>query len=170
MTEREVDIETVLWEFGELPRRPDGRIDYSHSDKAPVVTCFVKCGDRILLLKRSDKVRTYRGKWCTVAGYIDEPKPVRAKALEELHEELGISEADVSSVVIGRSYEFFDPEARKTWIVHPVLVQVNRQPQIQLDWEHTEFNWIFPGEISSYETVPKLAESLSRVLSPRPAI
>ncbi|MGH7836060.1 MAG: NUDIX domain-containing protein [Candidatus Binatia bacterium] len=165
MTEHEVDVESLLREFAELPRRPDGRIDYSHSDKAPVVTCFVKYGDRILLLKRSDEVRAYRRKWCTVAGYIDEPKPVRAKALEELDEELGISEADVTSMVIGDAYEFVDPEARKTWIVHPVLVQVNRQPQIHLDWEHTELNWILPDEISSYETVPKLEESLRRVLS-----
>jgi hypothetical protein len=51
-----------------------------------------------------------------------------------------------------------------------VLVRVNRQPQIQLDWEHTEYTWILPDEISSYETVPKLAESLSRVLSPGSAV
>jgi isopentenyldiphosphate isomerase len=166
MTEHEVDIESLLREFAELPRRPDGRIDYSHSDKAPVVTCFVKCGDRIVLLKRSDKVRTYPGKWGTVAGHIDEPKSIRAKALEELDEELGISEADVTSMVIGGSYEFFDPEARKTWIVHPVLVQVSRQPEIRLDWEHTDSRWILPDEINNYEIVPKLEESLRRVLSP----
>jgi 8-oxo-dGTP pyrophosphatase MutT (NUDIX family) len=170
MTEHDVDIERLLREFSDLPRRPDGRIDYSHSDKAPVVTCFVKCGGRILLLKRSDQVRVYRGKWCTVAGYIDEPKPIRAKVLEELAEELGLSEADVTTMVIGGSYEFFDPDARKTWIVHPVLVRFDRQPQIQLDWEHTEFTWILPDEISSYETVPKLAESLTRVISPGSAV
>jgi 8-oxo-dGTP pyrophosphatase MutT (NUDIX family) len=170
MTEHEVDIESLLRQFSELPRRPDGRVDYSHSDKAPVVTCFVKWGDRILLLKRSHRVRAYRGKWCTVAGYIDEPKPIRAKALEELSEELGISETDVTGMVIGGSYEFFDPEARKTWIVHPVLVQVNRQPQMQLDWEHTDSQWILPEEINDYDVVPKLEESLRRVLSFEPEI
>ncbi len=53
-------LEKILQEFSEkLPKFPDGRIDYSGSDKAPVLTCFVKFGDKILLLKRSDKVRTY---------------------------------------------------------------------------------------------------------------
>jgi 8-oxo-dGTP pyrophosphatase MutT (NUDIX family) len=165
MTEPDVDIESLLREFADLPRRADGRIDYSHSDKAPVVTCFVKYSDRILVLKRSDQVRAYRGKWCTVAGYIDEPKPVRAKALQELEEELGISEADVSSVVTGAAYEFFDAEARKTWIVHPVLAELRDKPKITLDWEHTELAWILPGEIRRYDTVPKLEESLRRVLA-----
>ncbi len=91
------DIHLILKEFDKLPKFPDGRIDYSSSDKAPVLTCFVRFEDKILLLKRSDRVGTYRGKWHTVAGYIDEPKPIQQKALEELEEEPDIHREDVSS-------------------------------------------------------------------------
>ena len=73
----------------ELPYFSDGRIDYSNSKIAPVIKVFVKYSNKVLLLKRSDKVATYKNKWNTVAGYIDEIKPVKQKAMEELQEELG---------------------------------------------------------------------------------
>ncbi len=159
------DIPRILEEFENLPRFPDGRIDFSNSDKAAVLTCFVRFEDKILLLKRSQKVRTYPGKWHTVAGYIDEPKPLRQKALEELREELNIHEQDVSSFSAGDPYEFTDEETNKHWLVHPVLVQLRRKPSVTLDWEHTEYKWILPIEVGQHDTVPKLEESLHRVLS-----
>ncbi len=154
----------MLKEFDGLPRFPDGRIDYSNSDKAPVVTCFVRFEDKILLLKRSKRVHTYQGKWHTVAGYIDEPKPIRQKALEELEEELSIPSKDVSRFTAGEPYEFFDEGAKKSWIVHPVLVELKKKPEVRLDWEHTEFKWISPDEVEGYDTVPNLDESLRRVV------
>ena len=49
------NIDLILKEFDRLPKFPDGRIDYSNSDKAPVLTCFVRFEDEILLLKRSEE-------------------------------------------------------------------------------------------------------------------
>ncbi|MFQ5541256.1 MAG: NUDIX domain-containing protein [Candidatus Binatia bacterium] len=165
MADTETNVKQLLKDFAEkLPRFPDGRIDYSTSDRAPVLTCFVKFADKLLLLKRSDRVRTHRGKWNTVAGYIDEPKPIREKALEELSEEIGVSEKDVRQFKMGRPYDFFDPDSKKTWLVHPMMVELKQRPKIKLDWEHTEFTWIFPKELADYDTVPKLEESLKRVL------
>lgn len=158
------DIHLILKEFDRLPRFPDGRIDYSTSDKAPVLTCFVRFEDKILLLKRSHRVGTYKGKWHTVAGYIDEPKPIQQKALEELEEELHIHKEDVSSFTAGEPYEFSDHGAKKNWVVHPVLVELKNKPEVKLDWEHTEYRWISPDQVDGYDTVPKLNESLKRVL------
>ncbi len=164
MSKTAPDINLILKEFDRLPRFPDGRIDYSNSDKAPVLTCFVRFEEKILLLKRSDRVHSYQGKWHTVAGYIDEPKPIRQKALEELEEELSIPSKNVSRFIAGEPYEFFDEGAKKSWIVHPVLVELKKKPEVTLDWEHTEFKWISPDAVKGYDTVPKLDESLRRVL------
>jgi hypothetical protein len=41
---------------------------------------------------------------------------------------------------------------------------------MQLDWEHTDSQWILPEEINDYDVVPKLEESLRRVLSFEPEI
>ena len=84
-----------------LPHFPDGRINYSSSRTAPVINVVVKHKDKILLLKRSDKVSTYKGKWQTVAGYLDEVKPIKEKVLEELKEEIGVFDNDFKEVKYG---------------------------------------------------------------------
>lgn len=147
-----------------LPKFPDGRIDYSNSDIAPVITVFIKYKNKILLFKRSNKVRVYQNKWNTVAGYLDELKPIRDKALEEIKEELGIGKNNVSKIYFDESYKFTDNEVSKTWIVNPVLVKLKNKPEIKLDWEHTEYKWIEPEKIKFFDIVPKLEESLKRVL------
>ncbi|HWP58896.1 MAG TPA: NUDIX domain-containing protein [Candidatus Acidoferrales bacterium] len=164
MDEREID--RAIQDLAvKLPRFPDGRIDYSRSDLAFVISCFVKFEDKILLLKRSEKVRTYQGKWHTVAGYIDEPKPLRQKALQELNEELGVSESDIARLAFGEPFEFYDPTILKTWRVHPVLAELARNVDIKLNWEHTEFLWVQPADIGKFDTVPKFDESLKRAVS-----
>jgi len=147
-----------------LPKFPDGRIDYTHSETSLVLTVFIKYKDKILLLKRSDKVGTYKGKWNTVTGYIDEPKPLIKKIIEEINEELGITKDNILSYSIGEPFEFEDPKVKKTWIVHPAKVELKNDPDIKLDWEHSEFKWIKPGEIKKFNIVPKLDLSLKRGL------
>jgi 8-oxo-dGTP diphosphatase len=147
-----------------LPRLPDGRIDYSGAERAAVVTCFVRFRGRILLLKRSEQVGTYRGLWHTVAGYLDELKPLREKILEELEEELSLGPELIAEIRLGEPYEFADPSVGKTWLVQPALVELKDEPALKLDREHTEHRWITPEEIRGYPTVPRLEESLRRVL------
>lgn len=161
MDEREHKILKTIKGFAEkLPSFPDGRIDYSNSAIAPVITVFIKYKDKILLLKRSDKVRTYQGKWNTVAGYLDELKPIREKVLEEIKEEIGINEDNFLSIRIGEPYEFTDFEVNKTWVIHPILVELKYKPDIKLDWEHTEYKWIKPEELKEFEVVSNLDKSL----------
>ena len=162
---KEQKIFETIKEFSKkLPKFPDGRIDYSKSDIAPVVTVFVKFKDKILILKRSGKVRVYQNKWNAVAGYLDELKPVQEKVLEEIREELGINKNNIFTVHFGQPYEFTDSKVNKTWIIHPFLVEFQKEPEIKLDWEHTEYRWIKPGELKNFDIVPKLEESLKRVL------
>jgi len=147
-----------------LPKFPDGRIDYSKSDIAPVITVFLMHGGEILIMKRSDKVRTYQGKWNTVAGYLDEIKPLEEKVFEEIEEETGIKREAVQSIKTGKTYRFSDGKINKTWIIQPVLVTLKERPEIKLDWEHTEFKWIKKEDIDKFDTVPNLKKSLDNIL------
>lgn len=163
MKKREKEALKTIEKFAKkLPRFPDGRIDYSKSDTAPVVTVFVKYREKILLMKRSNRVRTYREKWNTVAGYLDNLGPIKEKILEELNEELKISKDNISSIHIGEPYRFTDIKAKKTWIVHPALVILKNKPKIKLDWEHTEYKWIRPEELKEFDTTPRLDESFEK--------
>ncbi|TFB09118.1 NUDIX domain-containing protein [Candidatus Atribacteria bacterium MT.SAG.1] len=161
MAQREKKILATIKEFAnKLPKFSDGRIDYSNSNIAPVITVFVEYKGKILLLKRSDEVKVYQGKWNAVAGYLDELKPVHEKALEEIQEELGINENNILWLRIGEPYEFTDAEVSKSWIVHPILVELIKKPNIKMNWEHTKYKWIEPEELKQFDTVFNLDRSL----------
>jgi len=141
----------------------DGRVDYSKAEIAPIVTCFIMYNHKIFLAKRGNKVKTYKGKWCTVAGYYDRPIEAEKIALMELEEEASISKNQIERVIEGTPFSYTDKSYGITWIVHPFLFIVNSD-NIALDWEHEQMCWIEPEELPKYETVPMLQRSLDSVL------
>lgn len=128
-----------------------------------VVTCFLEYDNKILLLRRSERVGVYRGRWAGVSGYIEEGNTPYEQALEEIREETGLGGEDIQLVREGELLEVIDEEIGRKWIVHPFRFRVIRPEKIKIDWEHTEMKWIDPEEIAEYETVPKLAETWERV-------
>jgi len=134
--------------------------------EASVVTCFLVRrsggGEEILLLRRSQRVSTYRGRWAGVSGYIEETDPL-TQAYTEIEEETGLARKDVQLLRTGEPLEVVDAEADRRWIVHPFLFEVEEPARIRADWEHIETRWIRPEDIFQYETVPQLAETLMRV-------
>lgn len=155
-----------LSEFAKtLPKFEDGRIDYSTSKKAAVVTCFIEFNNKVLLLKRSDKVSTYQGLWNTVAGYWDELIPLKLKVEKELSEEVGIKQKDIQKFKFAKPFEFFDETVNRIWIIHPVMIILKNKVNIKIDWEHTEYKWIDPDNITKYDVVPKLDRNLKMVMN-----
>ena len=147
-----------------MPHLKDGRIDYHNAKKAFVVTCFARYNDEILLLKRSHKVWTYKGKWNVIAGYLDEIKPLRKIALKELYEETRIAKEKVKKISIAEPFDFHDKEIGTTFIVHPVLIELKEKPKIKLDFEHTESKWVKKDDFGKYDAAPNLMEGAKRVL------
>lgn len=156
-----MDEQKIMNEISELskklPKFPDGRIDYTDSNVCLVMSIFVKYENEIILLKRSDKVGSFKGKWNTVSGYLDEIKPLKEKVLEEIREELGFGDENITSINVGKEYKV--TKIKKTWVVHPILLQLNKKPEIKLDWEHTEFKWIRPEQIKDFDRVYGLEKS-----------
>ncbi len=101
--------------------------------------------------------------WNTVAGYLDEFKPLEEKVCEELQEELGITADLIKQIKLGEPYEFNDKNINRTWIIFPVLVELSKEPIIKLNWEHTEYKWIDPADLKKFDIVPNLEETLARV-------
>lgn len=144
------------FEWLESPEMPDNS---THSDALQVthvVTCFVVCDDKILLLKRSGQVGTYQGKWAGVSGHIDEGNSPLQQAYQELNEEIGLTETSIADINEGEIVDVTDVSLALKWVIHPFRITINAAENIKLDWEHIEYRWIDPGEIRDYETVPQL--------------
>ncbi|MEW6592629.1 MAG: NUDIX domain-containing protein [Candidatus Hadarchaeota archaeon] len=132
-------------------------------DLKKVVTCFLEYGGRILILKRGEKVKTYKGKWSAVAGYIEEGERPDDTARKEISEEVGVGNAKL--IARGAPYEFYDLDLGVVWFVHPYRFAVESN-KVSLDWENVESKWILPEELKLYDTVPMLRESWKRVSRP----
>jgi 8-oxo-dGTP diphosphatase len=128
-----------------------------------VVTVFLEHGGRILLLKRSSRVRTMKGMWAGISGYLENEDPL-VQALKEIREESGLTESQVTFLRSADPLEATDAHLPNIiWIVHPYLFQSSTQ-SIKLDWEHDEYIWVLPHDLKNYKTVPKLEEVLEKLL------
>jgi translation initiation factor 2B subunit (eIF-2B alpha/beta/delta family)/8-oxo-dGTP pyrophosphatase MutT (NUDIX family) len=127
-----------------------------------VVTAFLIADKKILLLRRSEKVGTHKGKWAAVSGYLEGSEDPLRRAQIEIQEELSLSPEYIRLVREGEVLRAYDEQTKAVWIVHPFLFET-RSNTITLDWENAECKWIHPDELRSYETVPKLEEIFDRV-------
>ncbi len=122
-----------------------------------VVTCVILYEDKMLLLKRSNRVGTHKGKWACVSGYVEEGDIMCERAMKEIEEETGLFGGSVKLEKEGKPITFFDKTEGKTWTVHPFLFRSNTDI-VKIDWEHTEYEWINPSEMGKYDVLPKLKE------------
>jgi 8-oxo-dGTP pyrophosphatase MutT (NUDIX family) len=128
-----------------------------------VVTIFLIHEGKILLLKRSTNVRTMKGMWAGISGYLENEDPL-IQALKEIREESGLSESQVDLLRRIEPLEARDIQLPNiVWIVHPFLFRSNTL-SIKIDWEHDEYKWIMPHDLDKYKTVPKLKDALEKLL------
>jgi len=127
-----------------------------------VVTCFLEYEHRILILRRSHKVGTYKRSWAGVSGYVETDET--EQAFTEIREETELYKKDLKLIRKGDPLEVIDKNLNRKWVVHPFLLHVKAPEKIRTDWEHTEMKWIKPKDLSKYKTVPGLKEALDRVI------
>ena len=59
--------------------------------KTRIVTSFLTYNDKILILKRSEKVRSMKGLWSGISGIIENDEEPLNRAKIEIFEEVGIN-------------------------------------------------------------------------------
>jgi len=124
-----------------------------------VVTSIVKSKGKLLLLRRSDKVGSYRGQWAGVSGFIEPHERDDEAARRELAEEIAAEKIRIVRKIDPLRFR----DKGTIWCVHPFLVEV-KNTKIRIDWEHRSFEWISPDEIGRYRTVPGLQQVISRLI------
>ncbi|WP_266074864.1 NUDIX domain-containing protein [Haladaptatus caseinilyticus] len=128
-------------------------------DETHVVTCFLRNRGDVLLLRRSDEVGSYAGKWGGVAGHAEGNPDSLAR--EEIDEETGLLDA-CTFVRAGDPFDVEDESLGKRWVVHPYLFDCASRA-VESDWESTEVEWASPTEILRREVVPELWTSYGHV-------
>ena len=127
-----------------------------------IVTCFIEYNDKVLILRRSNKVGTYRGKWASVSGHIERGEDEYSRALIEIEEETKLKRTDVELLAKSKPITVSDKENCFFWEAYPFLFKTNRN-NIKIDWEHIEYKWISPSEFEKFNTVPMLYEIYKKV-------
>ena len=130
-----------------------------------IVTSFIKNDDKILILKRSDKVKSMKCLWAGVSGIIEENDTTPlARAKTEILEETGINEEEIELLKANERIKIKAAQYKNhEWNIFPFLFRT-KNSEIKLNWENSEFKWIEPNDIKNYKTVPDLEKILFSLL------
>ena len=131
--------------------------------RTKIVTSFLKNSEKILLLKRSEKVKTMKSLWAGISGIIEGDEEPLARAEIEVFEEVGIEKSNISLLKQGEIILIESPQyANHQWEVYPFLFSTENR-EIKLNWENSDSKWIDVDELKNFSTVPSLDRVLTRL-------
>ena len=128
-----------------------------------IVTAFVRDvrTDKVLLLRRSNRVRTMRGKWSGISGIIEGNEKPLNRAKTEIFEEAGIARSKIRLIRSADGIRIKSPQYRNhEWVVSAFLFEAD-SPPVRLNWENSDYRWVKIAEMGKYETVPDLYRVMS---------
>ena len=131
--------------------------------KTKIVTTFLINSGKILLLKRSEKVKTMKNLWAGISGLIEGDEEPLSRAKIEIFEEVGIEDTNIKLIKEGDSIVIESPQyINHQWEVFPFLFSCKNR-EIKLNWENSDSKWIEIDEINNFSTVPSLDKVLTRL-------
>lgn len=129
-----------------------------------IVTAFITNNGKILLLKRSNKVKSMKELWAAISGIIERNEEPLKRAKIEIFEELGIHEDQINLLKEAQKMNITSPQYENhEWEIYPFLFEV-KNFEIKLNWENSEFKWIDKDELKNFQTVPSLDKVLLNLL------
>jgi predicted aconitase with swiveling domain/8-oxo-dGTP pyrophosphatase MutT (NUDIX family) len=139
-----------------------GTLELPDVKAVPVVSVVLRNRGRILIVRRSDSVGTFRGRWSAISGYLEGREPPRSRAVREVREETGLRRM----VFRAAAPPIFARADATLFVVHPFLFEAPSR-KVRLDWENVEHRWIRPEELDQFETVPRLKDVVQTVIGPK---
>ncbi len=129
-----------------------------------VVTSFLNYNNKILILKRSEKIRTMKGLWSGISGIIENNETPISRAKIEIFEEVGISEEHITLIKSTKEFTIESPQYKnQEWIIFPFFFKKDTN-DIKLNWENSDFRWIDADQLKEFNTVPNLERILLSLL------
>lgn len=141
-----------------LNRNGDRCLSYRNLPRKVGVSCYVIWQNRILLLKRSSLVK-FAGKWGTVSGYVDNLELlhnsedfIRDHIIQELLEEVGWIVDQSMKLRYCGTHTLIKPNSQIHFELFSLVFE-QEPPSIQLNVEHTDYQWVDLSQLSCFESV-----------------
>src|SRR3990167_2754824 len=129
-----------------------------------IVTSFIQDEQKLLILRRSNKVKTMKGLWAGISGIIEKNETPLTRAKIEIYEETGISEDKIRFIKAAEKLRVNSPQYENHECeIFPFLFEA-KSPDVKLNWENSEYTWITIDELKNYDTVPSLEKVLQNLL------
>ena len=129
-----------------------------------IVTSFLLNQEKILILKRSENVKTMKNMWAGISGIIENDEDPLTMAKIEIFEEVWINENEIKLLKIGNEIDIISPQYKNhQWHVFPFLFETYNL-EIKTNWENSDFKWINPVELKEFDIVPSLEKVLLSLL------
>lgn len=114
----------------------------------------------VLLLRRGPTAPRRAGEWDLPGGFVEPGEDIQAAAIRETQEEAGLEINDLQLV-----YCFSEPDEARfgtgNWLTYTARVQSSA---VQLSFEHDEYVWVSPAELSARITYDRQKRMLTYVL------
>ena len=97
-----------------------------------IVTSFIRDNGKLLILKRSEKVKSMRGLWAGVSGIIEKNEEPLKRAKIEIFEEVGITEDNITLVKTAKEIRVNSPQYENhEWKIFPFLFETKNTTHAQ---------------------------------------
>lgn len=117
-----------------------------------VVVGVVRCQDRGILLVRRSKNESLSGKWEFGGGAVEKEENLREAVKREMIEETGLK-----VTILDKGDPYFDDYSKGGKLkLHPFLLDVEINDQVELSHEHDRFEWVELEELNQYDTIGDL--------------
>jgi 8-oxo-dGTP pyrophosphatase MutT (NUDIX family) len=118
-----------------------------------IVLAAVRRGEQLCLVRRSSAVRTSRGAWGVVTGYLEPGVEPEAQAWVELVEELGLEPPALRLVRSLPAVPLTSEASGKRFLVYPFLFE-SASAEVTLNWEHDAVEWAAVYRLAEADCVP----------------
>lgn len=103
------------------------------------IKAIIQKADKVLLIKKSDKVDIYPGRWDLPGGRLNPDETWEQGLAREVQEETGLK--------VKLIREVRDWESNKWDTIGKTVLCEYMSGEVQLSWEHTEYRWIKPVDV-----------------------
>ncbi len=122
------------------------------------ITAFIKnsCGEKFLILKRSADEVAYPSKWTFPGGKLEKGQSVLDTLRREVLEEAGLDIEERKEYL--KDFTFVRPDGYN--VVGFCFVVQAKEGSVKLGEDFTDYKWILPSELSSYDHIPGMEEEM----------